>query len=89
LANIRKHGLDLIDAWEVFESPLLARLDKRIAYGEERWTGIGMMKNRALVVMVVFTERGSETIRVISLRKATTYERKQYQKAIQGGLETD
>lgn len=88
LANICKHGLDFTDAREVFEGPLLARLDNRSEYGEERWTGIGMMKNRALVVLVVFTERDSGVIRIISLRKATTYERQQYQKVIQNGLET-
>jgi hypothetical protein len=28
-ANSRKHGIDFRDAWEVFQRPLLARLDER------------------------------------------------------------
>jgi len=27
--NIRKHGFDFADAWQVFESPMLADLDAR------------------------------------------------------------
>ena len=41
-----------------------------------------------LAAVVAFTERGPDTIRVISLRKATHRERKQYEKAIQDELET-
>ncbi|MEP6912944.1 MAG: BrnT family toxin [bacterium] len=32
--NIRKHGLDFGDAWEIFRFPLLANLDTRTYYGE-------------------------------------------------------
>jgi hypothetical protein len=35
-ANIRKHGFDFHDTWEVFQGPLLARLDERKDYGEDR-----------------------------------------------------
>jgi uncharacterized DUF497 family protein len=28
-ANIRKHGFDFEDAWEIFESPMLTALDTR------------------------------------------------------------
>lgn len=38
-------------------------------------------------VKVVFTELGNETIRIISLRKATKHERKEYEETIQDGLE--
>jgi uncharacterized DUF497 family protein len=38
--NIRKHGFDFGDAWEIFEAPLLTALDTRTHYGEDRWTGI-------------------------------------------------
>jgi len=39
-ANIHKHGFDFADAWEVFEGPVLSRLDVRREYGESRWIGI-------------------------------------------------
>ena len=79
--NIRKHGLDFADAWQVFGNPLLAKLDERENYGEDRWIGIGMMSN-GIVVVLLFTEREQETIRIISMRKATKNERTGYEKAI-------
>jgi uncharacterized DUF497 family protein len=74
------------DAWEVFEGPLIARLDLREDYGEDRWQGIGMLQGR--VVVVVFTEREPDTIRIISLRKADRDVRNAYAKALQDGLGT-
>jgi uncharacterized DUF497 family protein len=46
---------------------------------------IGSIRGRT--AFVVFTEPSPDTIRIISLRKATRREEKQYQKAIQNGLE--
>lgn len=75
--NIEKHGLDFTDAYKVFESPMLVGADDREDYGEDRWIGIGLMDSR--VVVIVFTELDKNTIRIISFRKATTYERKRYE----------
>lgn len=86
-ANIRKHGFDFADAEEMFRGILLRSEDLRKDYGGARWIGIGAIQRRTAVV--VFTERGPETIRIISLRKATTRERKEYEKALQDGLEAD
>lgn len=86
-ANIRKHGLDFADAEEVFRGVLLAESDTREDYGEKRWVGLGQIGGR--IVKIVFSERDPETIRIISLRKATRHERKEYEKAIQNGLETN
>jgi uncharacterized DUF497 family protein len=61
--------------------------DGREEYGESRWIGVGAIRGR--VAYVVFTRRGPETIRIISLRKASRSERKEYEKAIQNRLETD
>jgi len=38
-ANIRKHGIDFADAIDIFNHPMLAILDEREDYGEERWIG--------------------------------------------------
>ena len=57
--NIRKHGFDFGDAWEIFEAPLLEALDTRAHYSEDRWTGIGLLGNR--VVVVTYTSRGANT----------------------------
>ena len=41
--NIKDHGIDFADAWEVFENPLFVWMDDREEYGEDRWVGLGMM----------------------------------------------
>jgi uncharacterized protein len=86
-ANVRKHGFYLADAAEMFDGPFLARPDSREDYGEEGWIGIGMTKGR--VAFVAFSAESHETIRVISLRKATNEERQEYEAAIKDGLEAN
>lgn len=86
-SNIRKHGFDFADAWEIFEAPLLAGLDDREDYGEDRWIGIGSLRGQ--IVVIVFAELDAETIRVISLRKALKHERIKYEQAITDGLGTN
>lgn len=84
--NIRKHGFDFVDAWKIFNMPMLTELDDREDYGEDRWAGIGMLEAR--VVVIVFTERGEDTVRIISLRKALTHERDKYEQALRNRLGT-
>jgi uncharacterized protein len=84
--NIRKHGLDFADAWEIFEAPMRTALDARADYGEDRWAGIGFLGNR--IVVVVFTRRGEDMIRIISLRKALKHERKKFEEALRDRLGT-
>ena len=67
----------------VFDDPLhLALLDYLFSYFEERWIAIGSTVNQKLLVVanLFFTEEGEEVKRVISARKATVLERKQYEK---------
>jgi hypothetical protein len=63
---------------------MLTELDDREDYGEDRWVGIGLLEAR--VVVIVFTERGEDTIRVISLRKALTHERQKYEQTLRDRL---
>jgi uncharacterized DUF497 family protein len=74
--NVDKHGFDFADANQVFDLPMVVELDERDDYGEDRWIGTGMLDGR--VVVVVYTEPDEEIIRIISLRKALSYERKRY-----------
>ena len=76
-ANLRKHGLSLADARNVFDAPLLVTLDDRFDYGEDRWIAIGRLQFR--IVVVVYTESNEQTIRIISLRKALSHERTAYE----------
>jgi uncharacterized protein len=85
--NISKHGFDFVDAEEMFRGILLAHPDMRKDYGERRWVGIG--STRGWIAMVAFAESVPETIRIISLRKASRRDRKEYEKAIQNGLEAN
>ena len=64
--------------------PLAVDLDERNDYGEDRWIGIGLLDGR--IVVVVYTEPDDETIRIISLRKALTYERKRYEQFLKNRL---
>ncbi len=85
--NIKKHGLDLSDGQELFSgnAPFFINPDARKDYGEERWKGVGILQG-VVVVVVVFTERDGDVIRLISLRKASTRERKAYEEEIKNRL---
>ena len=79
--NIRKHGIDFADVVEMLNHPMLTHLDTRCDYGEDRWIGIGLLKN--IVAVTVYLEwEDEETIRIISARKATRHESKEYNKRI-------
>ena len=73
--NIENHGIDFVDAVEVFDGDILVVEDDRFAYGERRFIALGLMKG--IVIAVVYTERG-DNVRIISARKATRYEEKKY-----------
>jgi hypothetical protein len=83
--NIRKHSIDFRDVVEMFSHPMLTQLDTRQDYGEDRWVGVGLLMN--IVAVVVYVEwLDEETIRIISARKATSYEKDEYCKRISHGL---
>jgi hypothetical protein len=72
--------LDFADAWQIFDAPMLTVLDTKEDHGEDRFIGIGFLKN--FVVVVVYPEPAEETTRIISLRKALKYEREQFEKVL-------
>ncbi len=82
--NIRLRGLDFADAPAMFDAPMLVLADRRREYGEKRYIGLGTVNSRVMVV--VYTERGDEVIRIISFRKANSREQKRY-KAVAHQLE--
>jgi uncharacterized protein len=79
--NIRKHGIDFADVSSMFEYPLLANVDTRKNYEEERWVAIGFLKG-IIAVIVYFEDDENEIIRIISARKATKYEQDQFKQKI-------
>lgn len=60
---------------------MVVELDARENYGEDRYIGIGLLQGR--VVVVVYTETDEKTIRIISLRKALSYERRYYEQYLE------
>jgi uncharacterized protein len=74
--NLRKHNIDFADAIGALEDDDALTLDDNDA-DEERFITIGKDALERILV-VVYTWRG-ERIRIISARKATPRERKEYE----------
>ena len=75
--NIRKHGVDFMDAIEALKDPnRLEEIDTRFPYDEERIQVIGMARGRLLFAAATF--RGERISRIISARKATKHEQDRY-----------
>ena len=76
-ANEAKHGIQFIQAVQIFRSPILKVRDDRHDYGEQRFVALGIFDGT--VLSVAFTERDGD-IRLISARKASKNERKIFEK---------
>ena len=84
VANRRKHGVTFEQAAMVFKDPMaLSQFDSENSDpGDDRWVTLGMVAGQHyLVVVHTYKEQGekSVTIRVISARRATRQEIKQYE----------
>ncbi len=73
--NLSKHGIDFTDVPPLFDGVTVLRMDNRFDYGETRFITLGLLNS--IVFLVVHTET-DETIRLISVRKASKYEEKYY-----------
>jgi len=79
--NVTKHGIDFVDAIEMFLYPMIVCIDNREDYGEERWVGLGILKG--IIAVIVYKENDEKNIiRIISVRKATRNEIKNYKEKI-------
>ena len=74
-SNVRKHGIRFADAVSALEDDRAITVSDD-STGEERWVTIGMDAVGRIVV-VVYTWRGERT-RIISARRATQRESRQY-----------
>lgn len=79
--NLRDHKIDFADVPPVFNGPMLVEIDDREDYGEDRWIGIGLLRN--IAVVVVFTEPRRDTIRIVSVRRANKHERMRYEQTLE------
>ena len=77
-SNKRKHGVGFQEATTVFGDPLAVTVfDPDHSAGEERLLTVGQSTAGQLLV-VCHVEQGT-TIRIISARRATAHERKDYE----------
>ena len=75
LENIRLHGVNFVDATEIFSDYFrVERHDDESSNKEDRWQTMGFYND---VLFVVYTERGDVT-RIISARIAEPFERRIY-----------
>jgi hypothetical protein len=79
--NISKHGISFEDAPGMFEYPMLACMDTRQYYGEERWVGIGFLGGIIAVIVYSEDDERDET-RIISVRKATKNESNRFKETL-------
>lgn len=82
--NLSKHGVDFREACKVFEDPIAVTLfdEESSSTNEERWVTIGEVRDHYyLVVVHTFSNPIDNclTIRLISARRATKHEIRQYQ----------
>lgn len=74
-SNEAKHGLSFEQASELLvgDADYLEIYDEASSVGEDRFLAIGPVQ-AGVIVVVVFTERFEDVIRIISARKATPRE---------------
>ena len=75
LANILEHGVDFVDAIEIFTGRFIETEDQRRDYGERRFLVTGEAQSETL--RVVYTSR-ADRCRIISARRAGRNERRAY-----------
>lgn len=80
VSALEKHGVDFVDAPLLWGNPMVVVPDNRRDYGEPRFVGLGTVYGRVMVV--VYTQRGSGVVRIISFRKANSREVKSYESAL-------
>ena len=79
-ANIKKHGVSLAEGDAVLSDPLAITIEDKSAEREQRFVTLGANMFGSLRV-VVWTPR-DEDIRIISVRKPTSKERRTYEEGV-------
>ncbi len=80
--NVSKHGISLDQASVVFNHPNKITLTS-VREGEDRLVDITLVEIHGVVLVLVYVLRGEDTVRPISLRRASRAERTLYANSIQ------
>ncbi len=85
--NQDRHGLSFEDAAELFSSgrDYLEIFDAAHSALEDRFIAVGLSVRG--VIVIIWTERDEDTIRIISARRATSRETWMYQEYLKHGRE--
>jgi hypothetical protein len=75
--NVSKHGISLDQASVVFNHPNKITLTS-IRQGEDRLVDITLLEVHGVVLVLVYVIRNEDTVRPISLRRASKTERTMY-----------
>ena len=78
--NVKKHGVSLVEGDGVLSDPLAVTIEDESAQGEQRFVTLGTNTFGSLMV-VVWTLRGDD-VRIISVRKPTSKERRSYEEGV-------
>lgn len=77
--NLRQHGVSFADARMVFDDEsAIARYDVAHSELEDRFLILGMSRMTNRVLLVSYCCRAGDMIRIISARKASSFERREY-----------
>lgn len=82
-ANFKKHGIWFEEARTVWSDPhAIEFFDSDHSANEDRFIRVGT-SSRHKTLLIVFSEKhGGEVIRIVSARKLTNGERKQYEEGV-------
>ena len=80
MRNLAKHKVSFSDAESVLFDPLALTVNEEIVNDERRYATIGM-DGFMRILVVVYVYRGDD-VRMISARRATNLERKNYEEGI-------
>jgi len=80
--NVSKHGISLDQASVVFNHPNKITLTS-VREGEDRLVDITLVEIHGVVLVLVYVIRGEDTVRPISLRRASRAERTLYANSTQ------
>ncbi len=76
--NIDKHGIDCMDAKEIWHGEILEIPSPQPHHGERRYVALGLMRGRVVAVIYPWRRR---KVRILSAGKAREHEAKDYQGA--------
>lgn len=75
LINLKGHGIDFADIWQIFDYDTVMDIDDRFNYGEIRFLTLGLLFGEVIAISHTETD---EVIRIISARMAEKYEQETY-----------